>query len=74
MEVDYGVPEIYVSQPTENSPAGRMMRRTLANMAAFYTEQQSLDVREEQAWRVEGGLFVGHAPYGYVNVRKEGRG
>src|SRR6266404_5379629 len=62
LEADHGVPVIYVSQPTENTPAGRMMRRTLANMAAFYTEQQSLDVRDGHARRVRGGLFVGLAP------------
>ncbi len=73
LEADHGVPAIYVSQPTENTPAGRMMRRTLANMATFYTEQQSLDIREGQKRRVESGLFVGKAPYGYVNVRHAGR-
>ena len=40
LEADYDVPVIYVTQPTENTPAGRMMRRTLASMAAFYTEQR----------------------------------
>ena len=54
------MPAIF-SQPTENTPAGRMMRRTLANMAAFYTEQQSLDMREGLARRVKNGLFVGRA-------------
>lgn len=72
-ELEYGVRVIYVAQPTENSPAGRMQRRILANMASFYTEQQSLDVREGMSRRVQSGLFVGHAPYGYVNVRKDGR-
>src|SRR3982751_14131 len=38
LESEYGVPFISVSQPTENNPAGRMMRRTLANMARFFTE------------------------------------
>ena len=74
LEVDHSVPVIYVSQPTENTPAGRMMRRTLANMAAFYTEQQSLDVRDGHARRIQSGFFVGKAPYGYRNVRKDGRG
>jgi hypothetical protein len=64
---------VYVSQPTENTPAGRMMRRTLANMASFYTEQQSLDVKDGLLRRVQSGLFVGKAPYGYVNVRRDGR-
>ena len=74
LEKDYGLPVIYVTQPTENSPAGRMMRRTLANMASFYTEQQSLDVKDGLERRVQSGLFVSKAPYGYANFRREGRG
>lgn len=74
LESEYNLPFISVSQPTENTPAGRMMRRTLGNMAAYYTEQQSVDVREGLARRVKEGWFVGSAPYGYRNVRKEGRG
>jgi site-specific DNA recombinase len=74
LESEYSLPFISVSQPTECTPAGRMMRRTLANMASFYTEQQSVDVREGLARRVKEGWFVGKAPYGYRNVRKEGRG
>jgi len=74
LESEYQLPFISVSQPTECSPAGRMMRRTLANMASFYTEQQSVDVREGLARRVQEGWFVGKAPYGYRNVRRDGRG
>ena len=74
LEVDHGIPVVYVAQPTENTPAGRMQRRILANMASFYTEQQSLDVREGMQRRVEAGWFVGKAPFGYRNVRIEGRG
>ena len=73
LEADYGIEVVYVSQPTENTPAGRMMRRTLANMASFYTEQQSLDVRDGLHRRVQAGLFVGKAPYGYRNVRVDGK-
>jgi site-specific DNA recombinase len=74
LESEYDLPFISVSQPTECTPAGRMMRRTLANMASFFTEQQSVDVREGLARRVQEGWFVGKAPYGYRNLRKEGRG
>lgn len=74
LESEYALPFISVSQPTENTPAGRMMRRTLANMASFYTEQQSVDVREGLARRVREGWFIGLAPYGYRNIRKDGRG
>ena len=73
LEGDYGIPFISVSQPTETTPAGRMQRRMLASMASFYTEQQSLDVREGLLRRVQSGLFVGLAPYGYKNERVEGR-
>ncbi len=74
LEMDCDLPIVYVAQPTENTPAGRMQRRILANMASFYTEQQSLDVREGQQRRAESGLFPCKAPYGYRNVRVEGRG
>lgn len=73
LELDYHVPVVYVSQPTENSPAGRMMRRTLANMASFYTEQQSLDVKDGLNRRVQAGMFSGKPPYGYTTVRRDGR-
>ena len=73
LESDHGIPFISVSQPTETTPAGRMQRRMLASMASFYTEQQSLDVREGLSRRVQSGLFVGLAPYGYSNKRVEGR-
>jgi site-specific DNA recombinase len=74
LEIEHDVAFISVSQPTDNTPAGHMMRRTLANMASFYTEQQSVDVREGHARRIQEGWFLGKAPYGYRNVRTEGRG
>jgi len=74
LESEHGLEFISVSQPTENTPAGRMQRRMLASMASFYTEQQSCDVREGLARRVQEGWFIGHAPYGYRNVRVDGRG
>ena len=73
LESEYHVPFISVSQQTENNPAGRMMRRTLANMAAFYTEQMAVDIRQGLARRVQEGWFPGKAPYGYCNVRHSGR-
>lgn len=73
LESECGLQFISVSQPTENTPAGRMQRRMLASMASFYTEQQSLDVKDGLNRRVQNGLFVGKAPYGYHNVRVDGR-
>src|SRR4030042_1414280 len=66
LESDFGLEFISVSQPTEGHPAGRMQRRILASMASFYTEQQSVDVKEGLDGRVKEGWFVGHAPYGYL--------
>jgi site-specific DNA recombinase len=73
LESEYDVPFISISQPTENNPAGRMMRRTLANMASFFTEQMAVDIRQGIDRRVQEGLFPGKAPYGYRNVRINGR-
>ena len=74
LESERGVPFVSVTQPSENTPSGRMLRRTLATMASFTTEQQSLDVRDGLAKRVSEGLFPSRAPYGYRNVRIEKRG
>jgi DNA invertase Pin-like site-specific DNA recombinase len=71
LESEYDLPFISVSQPTENTPAGRMMRRTLATMASFYTEQQSVDVREGLARRVQGRLV--HRP-GILRLSQRPRG
>ena len=73
LESDYQVPFISISQQTENNPAGRMMRRTLANMASFFTEQMAVDISQGISRRVQEGLFPGKAPYGYRNVRANGR-
>lgn len=73
LESEYDVPFISISQPTENNPAGRMMRRTLANMASFFTEQMAVDISQGIHRRVQEGLFPGKAPYGYRNVRVNGR-
>ena len=73
LESEFGVQFISVAQPTENTPAGRMQRRMLASMASFYTEQQSIDVKEGIERRVESGLFPSRPPYGYRNIRIDGR-
>lgn len=74
LESEFDVPFFSVTQPTENTPSGRMQRRMLASMASFYTEQQSLDVKEGVKRRVESGLFPQKAPYGYRNLRVDKRG
>ncbi len=54
----------HVSRLNWNRADGRMQRQVLASMASFYTEQQSLDVREGLARRVQSGLFVSKPPFG----------
>jgi DNA invertase Pin-like site-specific DNA recombinase len=73
IESDYGIEFISITQSTENTPSGRMMRRQLATFAAFTTEQQSLDVREGIRKRVEEGYPPSRASFGYRNVRIDGR-
>ena len=73
LESEYDVPFISISQQTENNPAGRMMRRTLANMASFFTEQMAVDISQGISRRVQEGFFPGKAPYGFQNIRTSGR-
>ena len=73
LESDYSVPFISISQQTDDNPAGRMMRRTLANMASFFTEQMAVDISQGIGRRVQEGLFPGRAPYGFSHIRVNGR-
>ena len=73
LESKYGLPFIAITQPVQNTPTGKMVRRTLATMAAFQTEQQSLDVREGIARRVAEGWFPSNPPYGYRTTRPDKR-
>lgn len=73
LESEYQVPFISISQQTDNNPAGRMMRRTLANMASFFTEQMAVDISQGISRRVQEGLFPGKAPYGFRHIRVNGR-
>jgi site-specific DNA recombinase len=73
LESKFNLPFIAITQPVQNTPTGKMIRRTLATMAAFQTEQQSLDVREGIARRVLEGWFPSNPPYGYRTVRPDKR-
>lgn len=70
LESKYGLPFISITQPLpHNTPMGRMVRRTLTTMAAFQTDQQSTDVKEGIARRVDEGWFPSNPPFGYCNRR-----
>lgn len=66
---DQGIPLIFVTLPASDTPNGKLMVRTLAAVATYQTEQQSLDVREGITRRVKEGFFPSQAPFGYRNVR-----
>jgi len=67
----HGIPLIFVTLPSSQTPNGRLMVRTLAAVSTYQTEQQSVDVREGISRRVKEGLFPSQAPFGYRNVRGE---
>ncbi|MEW4454543.1 recombinase family protein [Bremerella sp. JC817] len=73
IETRFGLPFIAITQPVQNTPTGRMVRRTLATVAAYQTEQQSLDVRDGIARRVAEGWFPSTPPFGYRNRRIDKR-
>lgn len=73
LEAEYGVPFLATSQPTDNTPNGRMQRRILGTFGIGVAEQLSLDVKEGQARRVQEGWFPARPPYGYYCIRPNGR-
>jgi site-specific DNA recombinase len=74
LEREYGVRLIFPDQPSGDTPTGRFQRRMSATMAAYQVEQQAVDIRAGHRRRVESGLPVSSAPFGYRNVRINGRG
>jgi len=75
LESEHDLAFISVSQPTENTPAGRMQRRMLASMASFYTETTVMRLFEKALGASRRkGWYVGHAPWMAIrNVRIDGR-
>lgn len=73
LELTYQIPLVAISQLTPDTPAGRMARNMMATMAAFFTDQLSIDVKSGLANRVKDGWFPTVAPYGYSSQRVDGR-
>jgi site-specific DNA recombinase len=73
LEIGHRVPLIAVSQPTQDTPAGRMARNVMATMGTFFAEQLSVDVKQGLAQRVRDGMFPTVPPYGYATDRSGGR-
>lgn len=73
LEANHNLSFISITEPSENTPAGRLMRRQLATIASFTTERQSVDVKEGINRRVVEGWFPSNPPYGYGTERYDKR-
>lgn len=65
---------ICITEPFDESPAGKLNGNMIAAISQFYSDQLSIRTQEGVARRVKSGFFPGHAPYGYENYRENGRG
>ena len=72
LESECGLEVVYVTQPTENTPAGRMLRGTLANMASFIPSSSPSTFVVGWNGEFRRG-FSQQVPYGYRNVRIDSR-
>jgi len=74
LELEYGVQTVSITEKYDNTPNGRLMKRFNQAIDIFGAETISDQVRGGLEKRVENGLFVSRAPYGYKNVRVHKRG
>ena len=70
----YNVKVVCITEPFDETPAGKLNANMLAAISQFYSDQLSTRTQEGVDRRVKSGLFPGHAPYGYENYRENGRG
>ena len=71
---NFGLEVICITEPFDQSPAGKLNANMLAAISQFYSDQLAVRTKEGVDRRVKSGLFPGHAPYGYENYRENGRG
>lgn len=70
----YGIEIVCITEPFDETPAGKLNSNMLAAISQFYSDQLSIRTAEGVERRVRTGLFSGRAPYGYKNYRENGRG
>ncbi len=70
----HGVEIVCITEPFDETPAGKLNSNMLAAISQFYSDQLSIRTAEGVERRVRTGLFSGWAPYGYDNYREHGRG
>jgi len=70
----HGIEIVCITEPFDETPAGKLNSNMLAAISQFYSDQHSIRTAEGVERRVRTGLFSGRAPYGYKNYRENGRG
>jgi DNA invertase Pin-like site-specific DNA recombinase len=70
----HGIEIVCITEPFDETPAGKLNSNMLAAISQFYSDQLSQRTQAGVERRVQTGLFPGHAPYGYQNFREGGRG
>ena len=70
----HGIEIVCITEPFDQTPAGKLNSNMLAAISQFYSDQLSIRTAEGVERRVKTGLFSGRAPYGYKNYRENGRG
>ena len=70
----HGIEIVCITEPFDETPAGKLNSNMLAAISQFYSDQLSIRTAEGVERRVRTGLFSGWAPYGYDNYRENGRG
>lgn len=70
----YGIEIVCITEPFDETPAGKLNSNMLEAIGQFYSDQLSIRTAEGVKRRAQSGLFPGHAPYGYENYLENGRG
>lgn len=68
-----GIKCISVTQPTEDTPAGRLIENMFSNIAQFDNELRADRSRNGMIEAVKEGRFVWRAPIGYINTTVAGK-
>ena len=66
----HGIEIVCITEPFDETPAGKLNSNMLAAISQFYSDQLSIRTAEGVERRVRTGLFSGWAPYGYENYRE----
>ena len=69
-----GVQLLSVTESLEDSASGKLVEGILASIAGFYSANLGQEIRKGMDQKAAQGGWPVRAPFGYRNVRREGRG